>query len=48
MKLVGNDHCEPCRLCNFRLSHETDEWYDRYQGVTELMPYAKEVAAKSQ
>ena len=23
------------------------EWYDRYQGVTELMPYAKAVSAKS-
>src|SRR4029079_30678 len=23
------------------------EWYDRYKGVTELMPYAKAVSAKS-
>ena len=23
------------------------EWYDRYQGVAELMPYAKAVSAKS-
>jgi sugar phosphate isomerase/epimerase len=30
---------------NFRL--EGDQWYDRYQGVTELMPYAKAVSAKS-
>jgi sugar phosphate isomerase/epimerase len=30
---------------NFRL--QGDEWYDRYQGVTELMPYAKAVSAKS-
>ena len=30
---------------NFRL--EGDEWYDRYQGVQELMPYAKAVSAKS-
>ena len=30
---------------NFRL--EGDEWYDRYQGVKELMPYAKAVSAKS-
>ena len=30
---------------NFRL--EGDEWYDRYQGVRELMPYAKAVSAKS-
>jgi len=26
----------------------TDKWYDRYQGVAELMPYAKAVSAKSQ
>ena len=30
---------------NFRLSK--DKWYDRYQGVKELMPYAKAVSAKS-
>lgn len=30
---------------NFRVSG--DEWYDRYQGVTELMPFAKAVSAKS-
>ncbi len=30
---------------NFRLGE--DEWYDRYQGVKELMPYAKGVSAKS-
>ncbi len=30
---------------NFRL--DGDEWYDRYQGVKELMPYAKSVSAKS-
>ena len=32
-------------LGNFQLSE--GEWYDRYQGVTELMPYAKAVSAKS-
>ena len=26
---------------------ENNEWYDRYKGVTELMPYAKAVSAKS-
>ncbi len=26
---------------------EPDAWYDRYQGVTELMPFAKAVSAKS-
>ena len=30
---------------NFQLSQ--DEWYDRYQGVEELMPFAKAVSAKS-
>jgi sugar phosphate isomerase/epimerase len=30
---------------NFRI--QDDEWYDRYQGVRELMPFAKAVSAKS-
>ncbi|MEM6648320.1 MAG: sugar phosphate isomerase/epimerase family protein [Bacteroidota bacterium] len=30
---------------NFRI--QGDEWYDRYTGVGELMPYAKAVSAKS-
>jgi sugar phosphate isomerase/epimerase len=30
---------------NFQVSD--DEWYDRYQGVGELMPFAKAVSAKS-
>ncbi|MEE8153423.1 MAG: sugar phosphate isomerase/epimerase family protein [Phycisphaerales bacterium] len=30
---------------NFHLGN--DKWYDRYQGVTELMPFAKAVSAKS-
>jgi sugar phosphate isomerase/epimerase len=30
---------------NFRI--EEDVWYDRYQGVAELMPFAKAVSAKS-
>jgi sugar phosphate isomerase/epimerase len=30
---------------NFRIAG--DEWYDRYQGVEELMPFAKAVSAKS-
>jgi len=32
---------------NFVINHETGEEYDRYQGVMELMPYAKAVSAKS-
>jgi hypothetical protein len=30
---------------NFRIKDE--DWYDRYKGVTELMPFAKAVSAKS-
>ncbi|MCH8841217.1 MAG: TIM barrel protein [Planctomycetes bacterium] len=30
---------------NFRV--QGDQWYDRYQGVAELMPFAKAVSAKS-
>ena len=30
---------------NFRIAE--GEWYDRYQGVAEMMPYAKAVSAKS-
>ena len=30
---------------NFRI--QGDEWYDRYKGMAELMPYAKAVSAKS-
>jgi L-ribulose-5-phosphate 3-epimerase len=32
---------------NFRLRETPEEWYDRYKGVTELMPYARAVSAKS-
>ncbi len=32
---------------NFLVNQATDEWYDRYQGVEELMPYAKAVSAKA-
>ncbi len=34
---------------NFKIRGDPDheEWYDRYQGVRELMPYAKAVSAKS-
>jgi sugar phosphate isomerase/epimerase len=32
---------------NFRISKKPDEWYDRYKGMEELMPYAKGVSAKS-
>ncbi len=32
---------------NFRISTDPEEWYDRYQGVAELMPFARGVSAKS-
>lgn len=32
---------------NFTINHETGESYDKYQGVRELMPYAKAVSAKT-
>jgi len=32
---------------NFRTSYDHEEWYDRYKGVAELMPFAKAVSAKS-
>lgn len=34
-------------FANFRVSTEPEIWYDRYQGVEELMPFAKAVSAKS-
>lgn len=32
---------------NFLIQSDPEEWYDRYKGVEELMPYAKAVSAKS-
>jgi sugar phosphate isomerase/epimerase len=32
---------------NFRLRETPEEWYDRYKGVEELMPFARAVSAKS-
>jgi sugar phosphate isomerase/epimerase len=46
MKLVDHPNCGTLPdFGNFRVSD--DEEYDRYQGVRELMPYAKGVSAKS-
>jgi L-ribulose-5-phosphate 3-epimerase len=46
MKLVDHPRCGTLPdFGNFRIRGE--EWYDRYQGVAELMPYAKAVSAKS-
>jgi sugar phosphate isomerase/epimerase len=32
---------------NFMVNRQKNEWYDCYQGVAELMPYAKAVSAKA-
>ena len=32
---------------NFKIRSDPEQWYDRYQGVRELMPHAKAVSAKS-
>ncbi len=46
MKKVGLDNCGTLPdFGNFRVGK--NEEYDRYQGVAELMPYAKAVSAKS-
>ncbi len=46
MKLVDHPRCGTLPdFGNFRL--QGDEWYDFYQGVDELMPYAKAVSAKT-
>jgi sugar phosphate isomerase/epimerase len=46
MQQVGRSNCGTLPdFGNFQTS--PGEWYDRYQGVRELMPYAKAVSAKS-
>ncbi len=46
MTLVDQPRCGTLPdFGNFRL--DGDAWYDRYQGVRELMPFAKAVSAKS-
>ena len=46
MKLVDHPRCGTLPdFGNFQTS--PGEWYDRYKGVKELMPYAKGVSAKS-
>jgi sugar phosphate isomerase/epimerase len=46
MQKVGLSNCGTLPdFGNFQTS--PGEWYDRYQGVSELMPYAKGVSAKS-
>jgi sugar phosphate isomerase/epimerase len=46
MKKVDHPRCGTLPdFGNFKI--KDDEWYDRYKGVEELMPYAKAVSAKS-
>jgi sugar phosphate isomerase/epimerase len=46
MKLVDHPRCGTLPdFGNFQIRE--GEWYDRYQGVAELMPFAKAVSAKS-
>ena len=46
MKAVDHPRCGTLPdFGNFHLGD--DKWYDRYQGVEEMMPYAKAVSAKS-
>ena len=51
MNLVNHPHCGTLPdFGNFYLgdwANKGDDWYDRYVGVEELMPYAKAVSAKS-
>jgi len=48
MTTVGLKNCGTLPdFGNFRIKKDPDEWYDRYQGVQELMPFAKGVSAKS-
>lgn len=52
MQLVDHPNCGTLpdfgNFCmDWSKSDDPDAWYDRYQGVSELMPYAKAVSAKS-
>jgi len=48
MQRVDHPHCGTLPdFGNFAIDRKNDEWYDRYQGVEELMPYAKAVSAKT-
>ncbi|MBI1312266.1 TIM barrel protein [bacterium] len=48
IKTVGNEHCGTLPdFGNFGIDREKGDWYDRYTGVKELMPFAKAVSAKT-
>jgi L-ribulose-5-phosphate 3-epimerase len=45
---VGNNHCGTLPdFGNFGIDRNKGDWYDRYTGVKELMPFAKAVSAKT-
>ena len=46
MKMVDHPHCGTLPdFGNFKITE--GEWYDRYKGVAELMPFSKGVSAKT-
>ncbi len=48
MKMVDHPRCGTLPdFGNFAIDRQKDIWYDRYQGVREMMPYAKAVSAKA-
>jgi sugar phosphate isomerase/epimerase len=48
MRRVDHPHCGTLPdFGNFLVDREKQEWYDVYQGVEELMPFAQAVSAKS-
>ncbi len=48
MAMVNHPRCGTLPdFGNFLIDRKSAEWYDHYQGVTELMPYAKGVSAKT-
>ncbi len=48
IKKVDHKHCGTLPdFGNFAINRKEGEWYDRYKGVKELMPYAKAVSFKT-
>lgn len=48
IKQVNNPRCGTLPdFGNFAINRATNDWYDRYQGLAELMPYAKAVSFKT-
>ncbi|MEZ6065441.1 MAG: sugar phosphate isomerase/epimerase family protein [Planctomycetaceae bacterium] len=48
MRKVDHPHCGTLPdFGNFAINRKEGEWYDRYKGLEELMPFAQAVSAKS-